>query len=366
MGKRLESLRVKSMNRRDLDPRTQDILRQTVHTFIAFGDPVGSRTLAKLNAQGLSPATIRNIMSDLEEQGYLFQPHTSAGRVPTDKGYRFYVSTVMDGSGLSFAERQMIAGSLKQSGGDVEGLLQETSHLLASMTDMVSFVTGPNIQQSTLKRIDFVKLSPRRVLVVLVSETAQVVNRVVELPEDFSGDELERSARYLNAEFQGFTLSEAREILLLRLREERALYDRVVKSALTLGQAAFAENTTSSDVYLEGTSRMLKKPEFSSNIQRAQQLFATLEEKNRLLNILNACLEGSGLQIIIGSEARVPDLEGISLIAASYRFMDRELGSVGIMGPTRMEYAKFISVVDYIARSLSDTISQTAGRPLDV
>jgi heat-inducible transcriptional repressor len=234
------------------------------------------------------------------------------------------------------------------------------------MTDMVSFVTGPDIEQSTLKQVDFVKLAPRRVLVVLVSETAKVVNRVIYLAEDFTGDELERCARYLNAEFRGFTLAEARETLLLRLREERALYDRVVQSALTLGQAAFAENATSSDVYLEGTSRMLNKPEFSSNILRVQQLFATLEEKNRLLDILNACLEGNELQIVIGSEARVPDLEGMSLIAASYRFLDRELGSVGIMGPTRMEYAKFISVVDYIARSLSETITQAAERSRDI
>jgi heat-inducible transcriptional repressor len=248
----------------------------------------------------------------------------------------------------------------------VTNLLQETSHLLASMTDMVSFVTSPDIQQSPLKEIDFMKLAPRRVLVVLISETGQVVNRVINLSEDFTGNELERCARYLNAQFRGFTLSEARETLLLRLREERDLYDQVVKSALTLGQAAFAESPSSSDVYLEGTSRMLNKPEFSSNIQRVQQLFTTLEEKNRFLEILNACLEGRGLQIVIGSEARVPDLEGMSLIAASYRFLDRELGSVGIMGPTRMEYAKFISVVDYIASSLSDTISQGASRPRNV
>jgi len=176
----------------------------------------------------------------------------------------------------------------------------------------------------------------------------------------------EEIRKYLNDQFRGFTLSEARETLILRLREERDLYHRVVKSALTLGKAAFAENKSSADLYLEGTSRMLNKPEFASNIHRVQQLFTTLEEKNRLLEILNACLEGRGPQIVIGSEARVPDLEGMSLIAASYRFLDRELGSVGIMGPTRMEYDKFISVVDYIAFSLSDTISQAAGRPRDV
>ena len=350
------------MKTTDLDTRTQSILRQAVHTFIAFGDPVGSRTLAKVNSLGLSPATIRNIMADLEELGYLFQPHTSAGRVPTDKGYRFYVGTVKEGSGLSPGERDMIGKRLKQSEGDVGSLMQGTSHLLASMTDMVSFVIGPDIQQSTLQQVDFVRLAPGRLLVVVVSETAQVVSRVVELTEEFTGPELERCARYLNTEFRGFTLAEARETMLLKLREEQALYDRVVQNALTLGQVAFAENATAADVYLEGTSRMLAKPEFSTNIGRAQQLFATLEEKNRVLEILTACLEGSDLEIIIGSEAQVPDLEGISLIAANYRYQDRELGSVGIIGPTRMKYAKFISVVDYIARSLSDTISHSPAR----
>jgi heat-inducible transcriptional repressor len=348
------------MRTTELDPRTQDILRQAVHTFIAFGDPVGSRTLAKVSSRGLSPATIRNIMSDLEEMGYLFQPHTSAGRVPTDKGYRFYVSTVMQGTGLSRLERELIGTSLRQSEGDVEALMQETSHLLSTMTDMVSFVIGPDLQQSALRHVDFVRLSPRRILVVVVSETGHVMNRVVDVAEDFDGEALERCARYLNAEFRGFTLAEARETLVLRMREERARYDRAVEGAFTLGKAAFAEDLPPADVYLEGTSRVLAKPEFSTNIERAQQLFATLEEKSRLVEILNACLEGSGLQIIIGSEARVPALEGISLIAASYRLRDKELGSVGIMGPTRMEYAKFISVVDYIARSLSETISQAA------
>ena len=345
-----------------LDTRTQIILRQAVHRFIAFGDPVGSRTLAKVNPLGLSSATIRNILADLEELGYLFQPHTSAGRVPTDKGYRFYVGTLKEGSGLSPGERDMIGKRLKQYEGDVGSLMQGTSHLLASMTEMASFVIGPDIQQSILQQVNFVRLAPGRLLVVVVSETAQVVSRVVELTEEFTGPELERCARLLNSEFRGFTLAEARVALLLKLREEQALYDRVLQNALTLGQVAFAENGTAADVYLEGTSRMLAKPEFSTNIGRAQQLLATLEEKNRVLDILTACLEGSDLEIIIGSEAQVPDLEGISLIAASYRYQNRELGSVGIIGPTRMKYAKFISVVDYIARSLSDTISHSPAK----
>ncbi|MFQ5793056.1 MAG: heat-inducible transcriptional repressor HrcA [Acidobacteriota bacterium] len=345
------------MNRWDLDSRSQAILRQAVHTFIAFGEPVGSRTLAKVNPQRLSPATIRNIMSDLEDRGFLHQPHISAGRLPTDKGYRFYVSTLVKGAGLSESERKMIGASLRGAEKDLESLVQQTSHLLSHMTDMISFVIGPDFERSILRHVDFVRLASHRILVVLVSQTGQVYNRAIEIPEDLPGEELQECARYLEAEFRGFTLVEAREALLLRMREMRAIYNRLVKNALTLGKAAFGEDMPT-DVYLEGTSRMLSKPEFKSDIDRARQLLTILEQKGRLVRILNACLEGDRLQIVIGSETRVPDFKGISLIAARYGMQNRELGALGIMGPSRMEYAKLISVVDYIARSLSEAISQ--------
>jgi heat-inducible transcriptional repressor len=342
----------------DLDQRSQNILRQAIHIFIASGEPVGSRTLAKLNPEGLSPATIRNIMSDLEETGYVYQPHTSAGRMPTDKGYRFYVSTLVQGTALSPSDQELIGSSFKKVELDVGSLAKRTSRLLSRLTDQVSFVIGPDVQKSGLRHIDFVKLSPYRILVVLVSQTGQVINRVIEVPNELSGEELQKCARYLMDEFRSFNLLEIREALLSRMREMRAIYNRLVGNALTLGKAAFTESPVLQDIYLEGTSRMLGKPEFLGDIERARQLISILEEKRRLLEILNACLEGPGVQIVIGSEAQVPDFEGVSLIAAHYRFGDQELGSLGIVGPTRMEYDRFISVVEYIARSLSEAISR--------
>lgn len=341
----------------DLDSRSRNILRQAVRTFIAFGEPVGSRTLAKLNPEGLSSATIRNIMSDLEETGYVFQPHTSAGRVPTDKGYRLYVSTLAQNIGLTRSEQERIGTSLKEADRDVGALAKQTSRLLSDITDTVSFVIGPDLQQGVLRHIEFLKLAPRRVLVVLAFQTGQVGNRVIETAEEYSTEELQKCARYLKDEFSSLTLLETREALLSRMKEMRAIYNRLVENALTLGKAAFAENLAPRDVYLEGVSRMLTKPEFKSNMERAGQLLFLLEQKNQLVDILNACLEGEGLQIVIGSEARVPDFEGISLITARYCFQGRELGSLGIMGPTRMEYAKFIPVVDYMANSLSEAIT---------
>jgi len=340
-----------------LGPRNRDILRQAVGTFIASCEPVSSRALSKLNRDGLSSATIRNVLSELEEMGYLFQPHTSAGRVPTDKGYRFYVSTLRSHRTLNAVDQERIGSCLREGEDGVEGLVQRSLHLLADMTDTVSFVTGPDFEQNVLRHVDFVKLAPRRVLVVLVSETGQVINRVIELAEDLEAEELPKCARYLEREFQGHTLVEARESLVERLKEMRAVYDRLVQRSLTLGQVAFAGEMSRPEVYLEGTSRLLKMPEFRADIERAEQLLRTLEEKVRLVEILNACLDGDGLQIVIGSESRVPGFEGISLIGARYCDGGRELGSVGVVGPTRMQYARFISLVDYMARSLSEVIS---------
>jgi heat-inducible transcriptional repressor len=346
------------MKANKLDHRSRDILRQAIRTFIHCGEPVGSRTLAKLNPEGLSPATIRNIMSDLEETGYVYQPHTSAGRVPTDKGYRFYVSTLTEHEGITPIEQEMIGSSLREVDSDMTSLAQRTSHLLSQLTDQVSFVIGPDSRQSVLRHVDFIKLSPHRILVVLVSQTGQVTNRVIDIAEDLSGEELQKCALYLMDEFSGYTLVEIREALVSRMKQMRAIYDRLVGNALKLGTAAFTDAPAPRDVYLEGASRMLNKPEFKTDIEKAAQLISILEEKGRLLEILNACLEGTGLQIIIGSEARVPDFEGVSLIAARYRYGNTELGSLGIMGPTRMEYARFISVVDYIAQSFSRAISR--------
>jgi heat-inducible transcriptional repressor len=343
-----------------IDSRSREILQQTVHLFIDTGEPVGSRTLSKLNSQGLSPATIRNIMSDLEALGFLYQPHASAGRVPTDRGYRFYVGTLAGREALRAVDERLIREQIRPTEGGLPELVRRTSRLLSDMTGMVGFATGPDVGYSILRHVDFVRLAPRRILVMLVSSAGQVIHRIAEIPEDLGGEELAQCARYLEEQFSGFTLLEAREILLLRMDEIELVVNRLVKNALTIAEAALSERPEA-EVHVEGTSRMLGEPEFVRNVERAQQLFATLEERHRLVSILNACLEGSDLQIVIGSEAQVPDLEGISLIGARYRDGGKDLGAIGIMGPTRMEYARHISVVDSIACSLSAAITEVAG-----
>ncbi len=347
-----------TMDASELDTRSREILQQAVHIFITTGEPVGSRTLAKVNERGFSAATIRNILSDLEDMGYLYQPHTSAGRVPTDKGYRFYVGALVDGNQLERADRAWIEDQMVPTEAGLNGLVRRTSSLLASMTGMVGFVTGPDIRNGVLHHVDFVRMAPTRLLVVMVSQAGHVTNRVVELASELTAEELRKCARYLEEQFKGYTLTEARELLLRRLKEIEDVVNGFVRNALTIADAAFASELTS-DVHVEGTSRMLGEPEFVSNIERAQQLFETLEERHRLVGILSACLKDSEFRIVIGSEAQLPDLEGISLIGARYSNGSQNLGSIGIMGPTRMKYARHISVVDYIASSLSAAIART-------
>lgn len=343
-----------------LDGRSREILRQAVHIFITTGEPVGSRTLSKVNQRGFSAATIRNVLSDLEEADYLYQPHTSAGRVPTDRGYRFFVSTLMEGDPLPPPEQEWIHDQMLPNEAGLDGpggLVQRTSRLLATMTGMVGFVTGPDVRHSVLRHVDFVRMAPRRLMVVLVSQAGVVTNSIVEIPEELKGEDLTQCARYLEEQFSGYTLSKAREILLLRLKEIEAVVNSLVRNALTIADAAFSQEPTAA-VHVEGASSVLSEPEFVKNIERAQQLLVTLEERHRLVGILNACLDGSELRIVIGSESKVPDLEGISVIGAGYNNGSQDLGSIGIMGPTRMEYARHISVVDYIASSLSAAIAE--------
>lgn len=354
-----------------LDPRDREILCQAVHLYITSGEPVASRALSGVNAEGLSSATIRSVLAKLEERGYLEQPHPSAGRVPTDKGYRFYVGALAQtkgddirdlnpssGTDLAVDERQRITELFASTTGDVGNLVQGTALLLADLSDTLGFVIGPDFQYSPLQRIDFVRLGPRRVLAVLVSQTEQVIHRVVELEQDLSGEDLAQCARYLEDEFRNFTLAEAREALLARMKTIKAIVNRLVRNALTVGVEAFSGDIATSEVRLNGTSRLLNKPEFLSNIERAQQLLATLEERKRLVDLLGACLDENELRVVIGSESRVPAFEGLSVIGAQFSAGEQTLGTIGIMGPTRMEYARFISLVDYTAWSLSEAISQ--------
>ena len=340
-----------------LDERGKEVLKLLIELYIDTGEPVGSESLARVMNRSLSPATIRNIMADLEVMGYLDHPHTSAGRRPTDLGYRFYVSSLMSRRRLAPREAAAIAFQLSPREASPAQVLEHASQILSRLSHSVGFVLAHGIGRTTLRHIEFVELLHGRVLVVLVSSSGFVTERVIEVEDLLDQAQLQACANYLNTHFAGMTLVRIRERLLELMGEEKALYDSLLKRVLALGQQALAFQEGEESVFIDGTANILDQPEFE-DVNRMKALFRTFEEKGRLVKILNACLGGSGIRITIGHEIPDPKLSALAMVTASYPVSgDTGLG-LGVMGSTRMEYARVVPVVDHVARTLSEALSE--------
>jgi heat-inducible transcriptional repressor len=343
------------------DARGQAVLSAIIKEHLSTTEPVGSRTLADrfAPASGWSSATIRNVMGQLEEAGLVEQPHTSAGRIPTDKGYRFYVDHMLGELPLSRTDIQTINSLLGITGDETDApdrLLEKTSHLLSALSQNVGIVISPSLADDRLQHIQFAQLADNRVLVVLVSAPNIIHNKIVRIDETLSQDELERTARYLNAEFAGKSLLAIRLEILELMREEKALYDKLLRNAIILCESSLeGEESSTSDVFVDGASNFLTKPEFS-DAERMRELFRTFEEKSRLVKILNECVVRDhvvpgDVQIVIGGELAVPSMQQCALITAPYRTgAGEKVGTLSVVGPMRIEYARMISVVNYVAR----------------
>lgn len=342
----------------DLTERERDVLRAIIQDYISNAEPVGSRSVAKKYGFRLSPATIRNIMADLEELGYLDQPHTSAGRVPTDRGYRFYVDSLMRPRPLSRAEESVIERQFRPSLGEVGDLMRETTKLLSGFSRSVGVVLAPRMDQLGVKRIEFVHLSGERVLVILVTTSGQVQHKMVVLDEVILQEELNRIARLLNTLVEGLSLSRVRQLLVKKMAEEKAMYDELLRRALKVGQKSFGAETEG-EVYIGGTANIMDQPEFA-DIERMRSIFSAFEEKSKLVKILDQCLTEEGLTIIIGSENAVRELQRVSLVVAPYWCGERLLGTVGVIGPTRMEYNRIIPLVNFTAKLVSRHLTDVA------
>jgi heat-inducible transcriptional repressor len=332
--------------------RVREILHWVIATFVATGRPVGSRKIARQSREQLSAATVRNIMSDLEEMGYLRQPHASAGRIPTDKAYRFYVDYLLKRRDISPQDRHMIDRDLKPDD-SAEHLMERTSQILSKFSQNLGIVVSPPISHVALKQIHFVKLVDSRVLVILVSRSGIVQNRVIHYTEEISQTELDQAARYIAEHFKDKTLVDIRMQLLKMLQQEQAIYDRFMKQVVILGTQALSglANEMAAEIYLDGASNLIKTPEFS-DINKMKVLFETIEQKSRLAALISRCIEGDTqeVKITIGVENSLPGIEDCTLISSRYIVDDKTHGSLGILGPTRMEYARAISLVDYVAR----------------
>lgn len=325
-----------------------------ISLYCSTGEPVGSRTLSRKCKMDLSPATIRNVLADLEEMGYIRQPHTSAGRIPTDKGYRFYVNTLMRSHTLNPDEKIQIESAMQDSAGSVQGLMNLTTGLLAHLSHQIALAVAPAVNKLALENIDFVPISSTRVLAVLVIRGGVVSNKIVDLDEPVSHEELIRISNYIRTTFYGMSLPSIRKQLMDLMKQEKTQYDLLLKRAATLGQKTLDQ--TDQELYVNGASQVVRYPEFS-DAKKTHELLEALEEKNKILRILTQCIEGEGIHILIGEDNHT-DLTNMSLITSPYRCGDQAVGSLAIFGPTRMEYARLIPLVDHIAKVVSGILTR--------
>jgi heat-inducible transcriptional repressor len=337
-----------------LDDRRREVLRTLIQLHVETGDPVGSESLSRAFGRALSPASLRNIMADLEALGYLDHPHTSAGRIPTDEGYRVYVDSLMGRRALDPGEAQAIA-ELRHGEASAEQTMERASQLLSRLSRNVGFVLAPDIARTSFRHVDLVPLGHPRVLVVMVSATGIVTHKVIDVEERLEPSELQECANYLNAHFSGMPLSDIRARLVELMAEEKALYDSLLQRVIALGERAFALPEPGANVYLDGASNMLSQREFE-DLERMRALFRTFEEKSRLVRILNACIAGDGIRVLIGHENSDPELKDLSLVTATCRVEGEPGLGVGVLGSTRMQYAHVVSLVDHVARAVADVL----------
>lgn len=344
----------------ELSQRAKLILASVVAHFIATAEPVGSRTVAKESRVAVSPATVRNVMSDLEELGYLHQPHVSAGRVPTLSGIRFYVDSILqvrelDEKVKSQLKRVMARDRVR----DLTEMLKSAGRALSSVTRQMAVVASPNPEQEVFRHMEFVLLGPGKILVVLVSGTGQVQNRIVEAEEELNQEDLDKFGRYLNDLLADLTLSEVKKRVASEMTLDKNRFDAVLNRALALGHQALKDEVTG-DIFVEGRTNLIGQPEFS-NVASLRSIFRAFEEKSTLLRLLDRSMSASGVQIFIGAESDLAGLEGVTAVTSSYGEDERPLGALAVIGPTRMDYSQVIPLVDYTAR-LIGRILESRGR----
>jgi heat-inducible transcriptional repressor len=340
-----------------LAERSRRVLEAIILEYIEGGVPVGSRAIGKRYDLNVSPATIRNVMADLEEMGLLYQPHTSAGRLPTDLGLRIYIDSIAKIQQLSVADRQRIKRSYRGGVSRIEGLLKETSKVLSSFSKQAGLVLTPRFSRTVFKRIEFVRLRSNMVMTILVSQAGIIHNTIFEIEEDISQGELDKYGRYLNEMLQDLTLNQVKQRLLREMKKEKVLFDRLLSQALELSQKALEQNIAESELYIGGRTNLLDNPELA-DVEQMRRIFSAFEEKSKIIDLLDKSMSEEGVNIIIGSESELLDMESVSFVTSPYASGDELLGTLGVIGPTRMDYARIIPLVDYTAKLLSKMLEE--------
>ena len=342
-----------------IGPREREILTAIIETYISTGEPVGSRTLSRQNRDQLSPATIRNVMSDLVDAGFLEQPHTSAGRVPTAQAYRYYVDQISGKATLSAGDQSLIAESLHGNMG-VQDFLERTSHVLSLISSGVGVAIANTGQKNALEHIYFSRQGANKALAVVVTKSGVVHDRMVRLENDLTQTDLDTAANYINENFSGWTLSRIKDELSRRIEQERSEYDRLMKSLEDLYKGgALASDEPARNIFVEGVANLVAKEE---DRERLRDLLKTLEEKERVAELLGAYLDTrqEAVRVVIGLEETVPEMRNFVLIGAPARVGDEMRGSLAVIGPTRMDYQHTITAVSYIAQLFDKLLNETA------
>jgi heat-inducible transcriptional repressor len=339
----------------DLDDRERGVLRAIVQEYITSGEPVGSSQLARRSEFDVSSATMRNVMADLEELGFLEKPHTSAGRIPTARGYRFYVDALLKLREPAPRDRELIEQGIPREA-SVEETFQEASKVLHGLTRHAGVVLSPRNTGVTLHRIEFLRLREDRVLAILVGRDGHVQNKLLTVNFDVTPEELIRASNYLTELLGERPIEDIRGRILTELAQEKAKYDALANKALKLGFAA-TDNPASDRMFIEGTGSLLDTPEFS-DVEKVRALFRTLEEKHKLLALLDRVLKAGEMQIFIGAESEFSSAGDVTVIASPYGNRDQVFGTVGVIGPTRMNYQRVIPLVDFTAQVLSKMLDR--------
>jgi heat-inducible transcriptional repressor len=333
-----------------LDVRSAAVLREIVEQYVETGEPVGSRTLSRLLPQRLSPATIRNVMADLTDAGLLFSPHTSAGRLPTDRGLRLFVDGLLQFGELSEDERHTINQALAQSGRSLQDTLAQASAMLSGLSAAAGLVLAPK-GEGPVKHIEFVPLSPGRALVILVSADGHVENRIIETPPGLPPSTLQQASNYLNARLSGLTLDDLRHQVATDLAADRSALDALTSSVVEAGLATWSGEGRAGSLILRGQGRLLADVDQLEKLGAIQALFERLETEETMLRLLDLAEASDGVRIFIGAESGLFGAAGVSMVVAPARnAQDRIVGAIGVIGPTRINYGRIIPVVDYTAR----------------
>ena len=336
-----------------LDRRAQALLKTLIERYIVEGQPVGSRTLSKFSGLELSPATIRNVMSDLEELGFITSPHTSAGRIPTARGYRLFVDSLLTVKPLAQTELSELRGAIQLD--QPQRVISQASQLLSELTHFAGVVIAPRRQQPKIRQIEFLALSDKRILLIIVTENGDVQNRILFTQRAYGSTELIEAANYLNQNFTGLDFQQIRTRVRDELQQLRSDMTELMSATITAGNEATSD--TSTQYVISGERNLLEVDDLSSNMSRLRQLFGLFEQRTSLSQLLDLSSHAEGVQVFIGGESGIAPLDECSVVAAPYEVDGQVVGTIGVIGPTRMAYERVIPIVDITSRLLANALS---------